>query len=214
MYEAALTRWAGLFCAARIRSGTGWEFERAGSAGPAARTPRDWICPEGATGFRRSPGTGVASLASTRRWPTVPEPPPTPSGRRPHPLRSGLRRTRRPRLARDSPAGHHRRRVRRARKPQRRLERARPQRRRHARALDRRRRLRHCPPAQSRSLARDRLARPRRAARGAVAIGHAITGSGDDGLTPLHVPLALLAFGQTIWLRLSIRAVSLRKATR
>jgi ABC-type uncharacterized transport system permease subunit len=45
-----------------------------------------------------------------------------------------------------------------------------------------------------------------------VAIGHAITGSGDDGLTPLHVPLALLAFGQAIWL--SIRAVSLRKAAR
>ncbi len=45
-----------------------------------------------------------------------------------------------------------------------------------------------------------------------VAIGHAITGSGHDGLTPLHVPLALLAFGQTTWL--SVRAVSLRKATR
>ncbi len=45
-----------------------------------------------------------------------------------------------------------------------------------------------------------------------VAIGHAITGSGDDGLTPVHVPLALLAFGQTTWL--SVRAVSLRKAAR
>ncbi len=43
-----------------------------------------------------------------------------------------------------------------------------------------------------------------------VAIGHAITGSGHDGLTPLHVPLALLAFGQATWL--SVRAVSLRKA--
>lgn len=43
-----------------------------------------------------------------------------------------------------------------------------------------------------------------------VAIGHAITGSGDNGLTSLHVPLALLAFGQTTWL--SVRARSLRNA--
>jgi hypothetical protein len=41
-----------------------------------------------------------------------------------------------------------------------------------------------------------------------VAIGHAITGSGDHGLTPVHIPLALLAFGLTIWL--SVRARSLR----
>jgi hypothetical protein len=41
-----------------------------------------------------------------------------------------------------------------------------------------------------------------------VAIGHAITGSGDNGLTPVHIPLALLAFGLTIWL--SVRARSLR----
>jgi uncharacterized membrane protein len=44
-----------------------------------------------------------------------------------------------------------------------------------------------------------------------VAIGHAITGSNDDGLTPVHVPLALFAFGQTIWL--IVRARSLRKAS-
>ena len=44
-----------------------------------------------------------------------------------------------------------------------------------------------------------------------VAIGHAITGSGDDDLTPVHVPLALFAFGLTIWL--SVRARSLRKAS-
>ena len=44
-----------------------------------------------------------------------------------------------------------------------------------------------------------------------VAIGHAITGSGDNSLTPVHVPLALFAFGLTIWL--SVRARSLRKAS-
>jgi hypothetical protein len=44
-----------------------------------------------------------------------------------------------------------------------------------------------------------------------VSIGHAITGSGDDGLTPVHVPLALLAFGLTVWL--SVRARSLRRTS-
>jgi hypothetical protein len=44
-----------------------------------------------------------------------------------------------------------------------------------------------------------------------VAIGHAITGSGDHGLTPVHIPLALLAFGLTIWL--SVRARTLRKSS-
>jgi len=43
-----------------------------------------------------------------------------------------------------------------------------------------------------------------------TAIGHAIAGSGDNGLTPVHVPLALLAFGLAIWL--SVRARTLRKA--
>ena len=43
-----------------------------------------------------------------------------------------------------------------------------------------------------------------------VAIGHAITGSSDNGLTRVHVPLALLAFGLTIWL--SVRARNLRKS--
>ena len=43
-------------------------------------------------------------------------------------------------------------------------------------------------------------------------IGHAITGSGDDGLIPVHIPLALLVFGLTIWL--SVRARSLRRASR
>src|SRR5579863_4245115 len=32
-----------------------------------------------------------------------------------------------------------------------------------------------------------------------TAIGHAIVDSNDHGLTPVHVPLALLAFGLTIW---------------
>jgi len=44
------------------------------------------------------------------------------------------------------------------------------------------------------------------------AIGHAITGSHDDGLIPVHVPLALLIFGLTIWL--SARARTLRRAAR
>ena len=43
------------------------------------------------------------------------------------------------------------------------------------------------------------------------AIGHAITQSGDDGLIPLHVPLALLMFGLTIWL--SVRARTLRRSS-
>jgi hypothetical protein len=43
------------------------------------------------------------------------------------------------------------------------------------------------------------------------AIGHAITDSGDDDLTAVHVPLALLAFGLTIWL--SVRVRSQRKAS-
>jgi hypothetical protein len=43
-----------------------------------------------------------------------------------------------------------------------------------------------------------------------VVIGHAITGSGNDGLTPVHIPLALIAFGLTIWL--SVRARTLRKS--
>jgi len=42
------------------------------------------------------------------------------------------------------------------------------------------------------------------------AIGHAITDSSDDGLTPVHIPLALACFGLTIWL--SARARSLRRA--
>jgi hypothetical protein len=43
-------------------------------------------------------------------------------------------------------------------------------------------------------------------------IGHAITDSGDDGLIPVHVPLALAIFGLTIWL--SVRARVLRQALR
>jgi hypothetical protein len=43
-----------------------------------------------------------------------------------------------------------------------------------------------------------------------TAIGHAITGSGDNSLTAVHVPLALIAFGLTIWL--SARARTLRTA--
>lgn len=43
-----------------------------------------------------------------------------------------------------------------------------------------------------------------------VAIGHAVTGSGDDWLLAIHVPLALLAFGLGIWL--SVKARELRKA--
>jgi hypothetical protein len=44
------------------------------------------------------------------------------------------------------------------------------------------------------------------------AIGHAITQSNDDGLIPVHVPLALLIFGLAIWL--SVRARTLRKFSR
>src|SRR5579862_8977808 len=40
-----------------------------------------------------------------------------------------------------------------------------------------------------------------------VAIGHAITGSRDNGLTPVHVPLALLAFGVTVWLSARVRTL-------
>jgi hypothetical protein len=45
-----------------------------------------------------------------------------------------------------------------------------------------------------------------------VAIGHAIADSGSNGLTPVHIPLALLAFGLTIWL--SVRARTLRRSGR
>ncbi len=43
-----------------------------------------------------------------------------------------------------------------------------------------------------------------------TAIGHAITDNNDNGLLVIHVPLAMLVFGLTIWL--SVRARSLRKA--
>jgi len=43
-------------------------------------------------------------------------------------------------------------------------------------------------------------------------IGHAITQSSDDGLIPLHVPLALLIFGLAVWL--SVRARTLRRFSR
>jgi hypothetical protein len=39
-------------------------------------------------------------------------------------------------------------------------------------------------------------------------IGHAITQNGDDWLTPIHVPLAMVIFGLAIWL--SMRARTLR----
>ena len=39
------------------------------------------------------------------------------------------------------------------------------------------------------------------------AIGHAITDSNSDGLIVVHVPLALLVFGLTIWLSVSARAM-------
>ena len=42
-------------------------------------------------------------------------------------------------------------------------------------------------------------------------LGHAITGSGDNSLTAVHVPLALVAFGLTIWL--SLHARTLRNAS-
>jgi hypothetical protein len=41
-------------------------------------------------------------------------------------------------------------------------------------------------------------------------IGHAITDDNDNGLLVIHVPLAMLAFGLTIWL--SVKARSLRRA--
>lgn len=42
-------------------------------------------------------------------------------------------------------------------------------------------------------------------------IGHLVTDAKQDGWIGVHVPLALIAFGLTIWL--SIRGASLRKAT-
>jgi ABC-type uncharacterized transport system permease subunit len=39
-----------------------------------------------------------------------------------------------------------------------------------------------------------------------TAIGHAITDSNDNWLIPIHVPLALLIFGLTIWLAISARS--------
>lgn len=41
-------------------------------------------------------------------------------------------------------------------------------------------------------------------------IGHAITQSNDDGLVPVHVPLAMVIFALTIWL--SVRARTLRRS--
>jgi ABC-type uncharacterized transport system permease subunit len=41
-------------------------------------------------------------------------------------------------------------------------------------------------------------------------IGHAITDDNDNGLLVIHIPLAMLAFGLTIWL--SVKARSLRRA--
>jgi len=38
-------------------------------------------------------------------------------------------------------------------------------------------------------------------------IGHAITDNGSDGLIAVHVPLALIVFGLTIWLSLSARVM-------
>ena len=38
-------------------------------------------------------------------------------------------------------------------------------------------------------------------------IGHAITNNGSDGLIAVHVPLALLVFGLTIWLSVSARVM-------
>lgn len=45
-----------------------------------------------------------------------------------------------------------------------------------------------------------------------TAIGHAITNDNDNGLLVIHIPLALLVFGLTIWLSVSAR--TLRKAAR
>jgi hypothetical protein len=39
------------------------------------------------------------------------------------------------------------------------------------------------------------------------AIGHAITDNGSDGLIAVHVPLALIVFGLTIWLSVSARVM-------
>ena len=38
-------------------------------------------------------------------------------------------------------------------------------------------------------------------------IGHAITDNGTDGLIAVHVPLALIVFGLTIWLSVSARVM-------
>jgi len=38
-------------------------------------------------------------------------------------------------------------------------------------------------------------------------IGHAITDNGSDGLIAVHVPLALIVFGLTIWLSVSARVM-------
>jgi hypothetical protein len=40
-----------------------------------------------------------------------------------------------------------------------------------------------------------------------VGIGHAITDGNDDGLLVVHVPLALLVFGLTIWLSVGARVM-------
>jgi hypothetical protein len=45
-----------------------------------------------------------------------------------------------------------------------------------------------------------------------TAIGHAITDDNDNGLLAIHVPLAMVVFGLTIWL--SVRARMARKAAR
>lgn len=46
-----------------------------------------------------------------------------------------------------------------------------------------------------------------------VAIGHAITSNGDDGLLALHIPMALAAFGLTIWLSVKARQLRLLAAS-
>jgi hypothetical protein len=43
-------------------------------------------------------------------------------------------------------------------------------------------------------------------------IGHLITGHGDDGWIAVHVPLAFVIFGLTLWL--SVRAALARRSTR
>jgi hypothetical protein len=40
-----------------------------------------------------------------------------------------------------------------------------------------------------------------------VGLGHAVTGAGHDGLLAVHIPLALLAFGLTIWLSVAARVL-------